>query len=335
MTDDHTARKSDYLDIALLIGTRRPLPVLYRAFQEVLLRRMPAKNMYIALLDDPEHLRFPFYADEIEPENEYATYEKGGMTAYVMDTGRTAWVGRQPDLLERVEFIGPRPVDWIGVPMRDRSGAVFGVLTVQTYREEEKYTEDNLAFLEFTAVQAALAIQMQHLDRDIAIARIAALMDETTDLDELYPRLHAIVASLIPSAERSFVIARIDDAAGRFRPVYWRDDKDDWGAVDWPLDRGMSGYICQVSRKAFIYEEGRTPPPPELKRIGAPPLFWLGAPLYSGARIIGVVFTQTYEPDKPITREDEATLVAICPHIAQAIGRTEFFGLNYRVSPRV
>jgi len=200
MNDDRAAQKSDYLDIARLIGTRRPLPELYHAFQEVFLRRMPAKNMYIALLEDPEHIRFPFYMDEIEPENEYATYERGGITAYVMDTGTTAWVGRQPDLLERVEFIGPRPIDWIGVPMRDRSGAVFGVLTVQTYREGERYTEDNLAFLEFSAVQAALAIQMQHLDRDIALARIAALVDETTDLDELYPRLHAIVASLIPSA---------------------------------------------------------------------------------------------------------------------------------------
>jgi hypothetical protein len=295
---------------------------------------MPASNMFVALLEGADGIRFPYYVDEIEPEDQFSVYAKAGLTAYVLDAGTPVWIGREPDVLDKVEYIGPRPSDWIGIPLADRAGQVFGALVVQTYEAGGAYDEDDLRFLVFSASQLALAIQLQRLDRDMAIERIAALVDETTELDDLYPRLHEIVASLIPVARRSFVIARIDEEAGRFRPVYWRDERDDWDAVDWPLDRGMSGYICRVACESFIYEEGRTPAPPGFIAIGAPPRFWLGAPLRSGGRIIGVVFTQSYEAESPITRDDEATLVSICPHLAQAIGRLEFFELNYRASLR-
>ena len=326
--------EGDYIEVARLVAEKRPLPVMYRGLHEVLKRRMPAANMFIALLEGPDGIRFPYYVDQIEPEDQLRVYAKAGLTAHVLDSGSLIWVGRDPGILDRIEYIGPRPSDWIGIPLVDRSGSAFGALTVQTYEAGEAYDEDDLRFLEFSAAELALAVQLQRLDRDIAIERIAALVDETTELDELYPRLHAIVASLIPVAERSFVIARIDEDAGRFRPVYWRDERDDWGSVDWPLDRGMSGYICRVTGESFIYEEGRTPLPPDFTKIGANPRFWLGAPLRNGDRIVGVVFTQSYEADIPITRDDEATLVSICPHLAQAIGRLEFFELNYRASLR-
>lgn len=324
----------DYLEISRLIAEKKPLPAVYRGIQAVLRKRMAAGSMFVALLEGPDRVRFPYYVDEIEPHDQYRVYPKGGITARVLDSGKPIWIGRDPDALERIEYGGPRPVDWIGIPLSDRAGSVFGTMTVQTYEEGKAYDEDDFRFLEFSAAQLALAIQLQRLDREIAIERIAALIDETTDLEGLYPRLHAIVASLIPTAERSFVIARIDEEAGLFRPVFWRDDHDDWSSVNWPLDHGMSGYICRVTGASFIYEEGRTPLPPEIVPVGAAPRFWLGAPLYSGGRIIGVVFTQTYTDDRPITRDDEATLVSICPHISQAIGSTEFFELNYRSSPR-
>ncbi len=320
--------------IARLVAQKRPLPEVYRGVQDVLRRRMPAENMYVALLEGSEGVRFPYYVDQIEPEDEFRVFAKEGLTAHVLEAPGPVWVGREPELLDRVEFIGPRPVDWIGIPLAGRDGERFGAFTVQSYEAGRGYGEEDLALLEFAASQLALAIQLHRLDCELAIGRIAALVDETTDLDELYPRLHAIVASLIPAAERSFVIARIDEEAGQFRPVYWVDERDDWTAVDWPLDRGMAGYICRVTGESFIYEEGRTPLPPELVRIGAPPRFWLGAPLRSGRKIIGVVFTQTYEAQRPITRDDEATLVGVCPHLAQAIGRTEFFELNYRSPSR-
>lgn len=321
----------DYLDIARLAGIKRPLLALYKEIQGILCRLMPAENMYVSLLDGPDRLRFPYFVDTREaPENLLKVYAKRGLTGYVVDTGHSAWLGRDPELLERAGLFGPQPSDWIGVPLVDRAGAVFGVMAVQTYDEGCSYTEADCAFLEFAASQISFAIQFRHIDQDIAIDKIAALVDETTDLDELYPGIHRIVAGLIPAAERNFIIARIDEKANLFRPVYWRDEKDDGNSIAWPLDHGMCSYICRITRSSFIYEHGKTPPPPNIVRIGTPPCFWLGAPLFSGKNIIGVVVTQSYDPSQPIAHDDEAALVSVCPHIAQAIGRTEFFELNYR-----
>jgi GAF domain-containing protein len=328
--DANDSKSKDYLDIARLVGLKRPLPAVYKGVHAVLRRRMPAKNMYIGLIEGQDGLRFPYFVDEIEPENPLKIYPKQGLTGYIVDTKREAWLRRDPGLLERAGLFGPRPVDWMGVPLVDRAGAVFGALAVQTYEEGSVYDEEDRDFIEFAATQVALAVQCRRFDRDIAIDKIAALVDETTDLDELYPGIHRIVADLIPAAERNFIIARIDETAGLFRPVYWRDEKDDWNSIEWPLDRGMCSYICRVTHSSFIYEHGKTPPPPDIFSIGTPPSFWLGSPLFNGEKIVGVVLAQSYDPEEPITWEDEATLVAVCPHIAQAIGSTEFFELTYR-----
>ncbi|MCX7023442.1 MAG: GAF domain-containing protein [Spirochaetes bacterium] len=315
----------DCLAVARLVCEKIPLLGLYAGCHRVLRKRMPAENMFIALVEGPEGLRFPYYFDVLEPENPLQLFVKEGLTAYVIDAGRLVWTGKDPGILDRIKFVGPRPVDWVGIPLKDRRGGVFGILAVQTYDPGSSYSADDVEFIEFTALQISLAVQLHFYDRDRAITKIIALVDESTDIQDLYPRIHEIAMDLIPVAERNFIIARIDRNAGVFRPVYWRDEKDDYEAMHWPLNEGFSGYICGVTGMSFIYENGMKSIPPGIIPIGAPPTYWLGAPLRGGGEIIGVVVIQTYDPSEPITREDENILNSLCPHIAQAIERTEFF----------
>ncbi|MBN2873502.1 MAG: GAF domain-containing protein, partial [Spirochaetales bacterium] len=179
--------------------------------------------------------------------------------------------------------------------------------------------------LEFVAAAVSLSIQLAGQDREIAIRRIATLMEETIDIDALYPMIHEAVKVIIPAARDNFIIARVDAAAGIFRPEYWRDEKDDYSAMEWPLRLGFSGYIYNVTGSSFIFENGVTPIPPEYIPIGHPPAYWLGAPLRSRDLIIGIVVVQTYDPSTPITKEDEYAINGICPYIADAINHTELF----------
>jgi GAF domain-containing protein len=224
------------------------------------------------------------------------------------------------------------PEDWLGVPLVGRDGSTFGVLAVQTYEAGERYRDEDECFVQFTAAALSVAIQLARQDGEIAVRRIAALMDETVDLDDLYPGIHQILQSVIPAARRNLIFARVDADAGVFRPVYWVDEKDDYDTIFWPLDRGFSGYICGISGKSFIFEKDRTQVPPEVKPIGATPTYWLGSPLYNRDRIIGVVVIQSYDPGEIITREDEYVLNSICPYIAAAISHTELFNLKLRKS---
>ena len=314
-----------FLEIAKLVGGKLSLPLLYRRFHEILAREMPAKNLYIAVIEGPESLRFPYFIDEREAEDQLANYPKEGLTAFVIDEGRSIHIGREPKILESVAFVGERPVDWVGIPLRDRDGAVSGILSVQTYKEGEFYDEWDLELLEFAAGQLSIVLELRLYDRNLAISRIATLLDETSDLLELYKGIHGVVSDLIPAAKGCFIIARVDAAAKHFLPVYWRDLHDDWDRIDWPIDRGLSSYIYRVTKSPIIFERGKTKLPAEFLPIGSPPFYWLGVPLWNSREIIGIVIVQSYDSDDPVTREDEAMLSIVGPHIANAINRTELY----------
>jgi GAF domain-containing protein len=129
--------------------------------------------------------------------------------------------------------------------------------------------------------------------------------------------------SIIPAAKKNFIIARVDEKAHAFQSVYWVDEKDDDVFKSWPLDHGFTGYIHSVTRKSYIYEDGKTQLPQGLERFGSHACYLLGAPLFSKDRIIGIVAIQSYDPGEAITKEDEHALNAMCPYIATAISQTE------------
>lgn len=314
----------DYRTILRLIDSRLPLPLVYAGCNRVLASRMPAANMYISILE-ADGLRFPYYIDDVQQENTLEVYPKEGWTGYVIDTRRRYWLAKDPPPPSESSPIGPMPEDWLGVPVLGRDGEPLGVLAVQTYIPGSRYKESDLEFVEFTADALSLALQLAYQDREIAIRRIAALVDETVDIDDLYPRIHEIMKNVIPAARKNIIIARVDELAGVFRPVYWQDDQDDYDAMHWPLNVGFSGYIYKVTGTSYIYEDGKTSIPPEVIPIGFPPRYWLGVPLYSRDRIIGVVVIQSYDSSEVITKEDEYALKGICPHIATAISQTEVF----------
>lgn len=304
--------------------------MVYAACHKVLAARMPAANMYISILEN-QGIRFPYYVDDVQQENTLEVYAKEGWTGYVIDSGRRYWLTRDASPPKESSPIGPFPVDWIGVPIPDRDGQPLGVLAVQTYQPGTFYTDDDLEFIEFTADALSLAIQLANQDREIAIRRIASLVDETVEIEDLYLKIHEIMQHVIPAARKNIIIARVDEAAGVFRPVYWRDEKDDYGSMHWPLNVGFSGHIFGVTGTSYIYEDGKTAIPPDVIPIGCPPKYWLGTPLYGHDRIIGVVVIQTYDSAEVITKEDEYALNGICPYIAAAIGQTELFTKLQRI----
>jgi GAF domain-containing protein len=291
---------------------------------------MPASNMYVCLIE-PKGLRFPYYKDEKDAESTLDLFPKGGLTGYVIDSRKRYWMTRDPPPPDEVLPVGTIPQDWIGIPLFDRSGEVLGVFTVQTYTECTTYSDKDADFLAYTANALAMAIQLAMLDREIATRRIAALVEEIIELKELYPRIHEIVYSIIPAARRNFIIARIDEQLQAFQSVFWVDEKDDDVYKTWPLHRGYSGFIYSVTRQSFIYEYGKTILPEGVERFGSQAHYWLGAPLFSDDRIIGLVAVQSYDVQEAITKEDEHALNAICPYIATAISQTELLSRIKRI----
>lgn len=139
------------------------LQEFYQAVHRIIADLMPAKdNFYIALLDEEaDMLHFPYFVDE-EEENPGPQKLGKGLTEYVLRTGRSLLASPEvfDDLVKKgdVVSIGPASIDWLGVPLKIR-GRTIGVLTVQSYAEGIRYTDQEKNILTFIAEQVAMAIE--------------------------------------------------------------------------------------------------------------------------------------------------------------------------------
>ena len=139
------------------------LQEFYKIIHKIIAELLPAKdNFYIALLDESMNmLEFPYFVDE-EERNPGPQKLGKGLTEYVLRTGRSLLASPKvfADLEEKgeVKSIGPPSIDWLGVPLKI-GGKTIGVLTLQSYTEGVRYTEEEKNVLTFIAEQVAMAIE--------------------------------------------------------------------------------------------------------------------------------------------------------------------------------
>jgi len=149
--------------ISEAVSTSESLPELYHSIHKILGELMCADNFYIALYDHATGIiSFPYYIDEFTETP--APRKKGGrgLTEYVLRTGKPLHATPDvfEDLLNRGEFIlyGVPSVDWIGVPLKIKDRTI-GILTIQSYREDVRFGDEELDILMFVSTQIAMAIE--------------------------------------------------------------------------------------------------------------------------------------------------------------------------------
>jgi len=139
------------------------LQEFYQTIHKIIAELMPAKdNFYVALYDESTNmLHFPYFVDE-EEENPGPQKLGKGLTEYVLRTGRSLLASPEvfADLVKKgdVASVGPASIDWLGVPLKI-GGKTIGVLTVQSYMEGVRHTEQEKNVLTFIAEQVAMAIE--------------------------------------------------------------------------------------------------------------------------------------------------------------------------------
>ena len=140
------------------------LPSLFERIHRIIGELLPARNFYVALHDKGTDLvSFPYFIDEFDAAP--------APRPLASDTGLTARVLRSgvPLLLvpETSRSLVPEPgpqyegtdgIDWLGVPLKTARGTI-GVLTVQTYSGEGRYTEQDKELLQFVSDQVADAVE--------------------------------------------------------------------------------------------------------------------------------------------------------------------------------
>jgi two-component system cell cycle sensor histidine kinase/response regulator CckA len=147
----------------------------YASIHNIVGELMNARNFYIALYDPATQLlTFPHFVDE--EDTAPAPKRLGrGLTEYVLRTGEPLLA--TPEVFEElrargeVELIGAPSLDWMGVPLRV-GNQTFGVLVVQSYREDVRFGERDKEILTFVSQQLASAID--HKRHEEALRRSEA-----------------------------------------------------------------------------------------------------------------------------------------------------------------
>jgi|GEM_PF-6620054 len=195
-------------EISRAISSTLDIEELYRVVHEQIKRLMAGENFYIALYDPQrDEVGFPYAIEHGQRistgEGEWATRRAGhGMTEYVIRTAKPQVVrGDSQVELSKMEInhIGKASRSWIGAPMIARN-EVIGVMAVQAFDPEIRYSRKHLRLLQLVANQAAPAVENAKayavLERRVA-ERTADLQKSNEALEDfVYTASHDLKAPL-------------------------------------------------------------------------------------------------------------------------------------------
>jgi two-component system, cell cycle sensor histidine kinase and response regulator CckA len=148
--------------IAARSQSAEDLQQFFAAIHNIVGQLMNARNFYIALYDPQSQLlSFPYFVDEEDPTPAPKPLGRG-LTEYVLRSGEPilATPAVFEELVQRgeVELIGAASVDWLGVPLKSGTNCI-GVLVLQSYSENTRFSERDREILKFVSQQLAAAIE--------------------------------------------------------------------------------------------------------------------------------------------------------------------------------
>lgn len=161
--------------IAEKASSAEDLDQFYASIHSILGELMYARNLYIALCDPAnQSISFPYWVDEEDAAPAPRKLAKG-LTEYVLRTGEPLLAG--PDVFDQlirhgeVDLIGSASLDWLGVPLKVGNTAM-GVVVVQSYTDNVRFSEKDKEILTFVSQQLASAIE--HKRHEEALRRSEA-----------------------------------------------------------------------------------------------------------------------------------------------------------------
>ncbi|UXI68965.1 GAF domain-containing protein [Tahibacter amnicola] len=168
--------------IAELASSASNLDEFFAAVHAVVGELLESRNFYIALLsDDRSMLHFVYWVDERDPRPAPRTPGKG-VTEYVLRTGKPFLADmNDPVMIQRVTELHERgelskagasaTVCWLGVPLICAERTV-GVLVVQSYSPEKRYTARDQELLTFVSYQVANSLERKRAAEALKLANV-------------------------------------------------------------------------------------------------------------------------------------------------------------------
>ena len=292
-------------EIADAASAVRDMQSFYKKLHKIVGRLMYARNFFIALYDEKSDLiTWPYYVDtvDVEPPTPTRLADHHGSTGWILRHGKTladvdGSVARAMQR-EESELIGTVS-DGIGIPLKN-DGKTVGVLIVQSYKPNVKFTLQDIEILNFVA---------QHISTALARARA---IEETHQRNAELQIINAVQSALAARLE----IHGIYEAVGeKLREIFSTQTL----AI-------YSGDLQSRSmRWEYDVEKGRKFPPMDLSFNSLyefvlnieQTLVWNGdfphfVARFSDYKLLGNVVPKSVLISPVITKRDSNQVVSIC-----------------------
>jgi PAS domain S-box-containing protein len=179
LVNDVTERKRLQAESAIIteiihgVASTSNLDELLNLIHQSIGKLLNAKNCFVALYDkDTGLFDMPIFVDEFDQAPERSEF-LGTRTRYVFETETpilmNTEISNRLTTEARIKQNGTSPRCWLGTPLRTPS-EIIGVLVVQSYEDENAYSQRDLEFLRSVGNQVALAINRKQAEDKLRIS---------------------------------------------------------------------------------------------------------------------------------------------------------------------
>jgi PAS domain S-box-containing protein len=143
---------------------------------------LDTRNFYVALYNSEQNtFSLPIILDELKETSSFPAGKT--FSSYIIKTQKPLLANQKKinEMLARgeVELVGTPAKVWLGVPLKHENNTV-GVLAVQSYTDENAFTEEDLRLLEFVSDQVSVSIHRKKAEDDLIKA-----LEKATEADRL------------------------------------------------------------------------------------------------------------------------------------------------------
>jgi GAF domain-containing protein len=184
------------------------LDSLYRVVHAQVNQVLGETDMYIGLYESEDNsLRFPYVSENREVIKVDPLPLEDGLPSLIIRTQQPLLL--QEDTVRRVKALGSDMEDkvaqsWLGVPLMTGE-EILGVIVVQDFEREERFSEDDAALMTTLASQVATALQNAQLMEQIQrTARRERLIHEIASKLRRAPDMKSILSTTARELNRAF-----------------------------------------------------------------------------------------------------------------------------------
>lgn len=331
--EERLTERSVMSEISRAIGSTLKSGELMEVLYNQIHRIMMADSFYLALYNSLDNsIEFPFFIENGKPLDVPSRPFGEGLTEYVIKS-------KEPLLLQQGDFEvqckrlgikmvlhGAPPISWLGVPMISQN-RVLGVLAVQSVEKKYSYDENHKSMLSAIANQAAGAVDnartYEALERRLTelsvLNEIGRALGSTLDIDYLMTVVHAQTSRIMDSD--NLYIALYDENSRTIEFPFFMDSGKKIAMPSRKLGGGLTDYVIKTCQSLLIHEDVEK----ETSRLGIDmvvagktPKCWLGVPMISQDKVIGVMSVQNTSKSRMYDENHKRLLESIANQAAGA-----------------